>query len=68
MSGANINGTDSDSMTALHIASSKGKVELCEYLIQKGAIIDVLDKKGQTPLMHAVKSKEPKVIMRNLGI
>lgn len=40
--------------TPLHRAASTGKSELCELLIEEGADVDVVDKAGQTPLVHAV--------------
>ncbi|KAF2596647.1 hypothetical protein F2Q68_00011410 [Brassica cretica] len=54
-----------DSRTPLHIAANRGKLEICDYLLQNrtiGALIDVSDKKGQTPLMHDVKSYKTKVV------
>ncbi|KAF2599304.1 hypothetical protein F2Q68_00011457 [Brassica cretica] len=46
--------------TAAQLAEDNWRFVTISY--KKRAIIDVLDKKGQTPLMHAVKSKEPKVV------
>lgn len=38
----------------LHRAASIGNSEMCELLIEEGAIVDITDKAGQTPLMNAV--------------
>ena len=38
----------------MHRAVGTGKAQLCELLIEEGADIDVVDRVGQTPLMHAV--------------
>ncbi|KAF2295016.1 hypothetical protein GH714_030185 [Hevea brasiliensis] len=40
--------------TPLHPAVSTGKSELCEFLIEKGAEVDAIDRTCQTSLMIAV--------------
>ncbi|KAM6124599.1 CARD- and ANK-domain containing inflammasome adapter protein-like [Pterocles gutturalis] len=48
-----INALNSSSETLLHVAAANGHPTIMEYLISKGAKIDVKDKKGRTPLHRA---------------
>ena len=50
--GANIEATD-DFQTPLHIACENGHLPIVQYLIEKGAKIDVFDGFQQTPLHYA---------------
>jgi ankyrin repeat protein len=47
---------DKYSMSALAWASLNGNTEIMNLLIEKGADIDLIDRDGNTPLMHAVWS------------
>ena len=47
---------NSEGRTALHVAAESGSVSTLSYLIQQGALIDVADINGLTPLMVAVRS------------
>jgi len=38
----------------LHRAAGSNQIEICEYLLSKGAFIDVVDGAGRTPLYWAV--------------
>ncbi|KAF5618686.1 ankyrin repeat domain protein [Fusarium sp. NRRL 52700] len=49
-SGADVNTSDMDDLTPLHVASSKGLTDMVEILIQKGADLNVKDVAGRTPL------------------
>jgi len=51
--GIDINTSDEDGNTALHLAVIKGNLELTQYLIQKGAKINQKDGNGDTPLANA---------------
>lgn len=42
--------------TALLCSSRKGQNEVVRYLINKGALLDAMDKDGYTPLMYAAKA------------
>uniref|UniRef100_A0A8B9N0T3 Uncharacterized protein n=1 Tax=Accipiter nisus TaxID=211598 RepID=A0A8B9N0T3_9AVES len=50
-----INALNSSSETLLHVAAANGHLTIMEYLISKGAKIDVKDKKGRTPLHSAAE-------------
>ncbi|KAM9283641.1 LOW QUALITY PROTEIN: CARD- and ANK-domain containing inflammasome adapter protein-like [Morus bassanus] len=50
-----INALNSSSETLLHVAATNGHLTIMEYLISKGAKIDVKDKKGRTPLHRAAE-------------
>uniref|UniRef100_A0A663FKD5 Uncharacterized protein n=1 Tax=Aquila chrysaetos chrysaetos TaxID=223781 RepID=A0A663FKD5_AQUCH len=50
-----INALNSSSETLLHVAAANGHLTIMEYLISKGAKIDVKDKKGRTPLHGAAE-------------
>ncbi len=52
--GANVNATDSRGQTALHGAAQKGWDQVVQYLADRGAKLDVKDKKGLTPLDAAM--------------
>jgi ankyrin repeat protein len=45
-----------DARTYLHWAAAKGNVEIIEYLLNKGAKMDVQDSHGATPLFFAASS------------
>lgn len=47
---ANSNTCNSNGVSALHMASISGNIEIIEYLTKKGAIIDILDLNKATPL------------------
>ncbi|OXB64557.1 hypothetical protein ASZ78_016009 [Callipepla squamata] len=50
-----INALNSSNETLLHVAASKGHLTIMEYLISKGAKLDVMDLKGRTPLHRAAE-------------
>mmetsp|Transcript_25294 Transcript_25294/g.28129 ORF Transcript_25294/g.28129 Transcript_25294/m.28129 type:complete len:157 (+) Transcript_25294:21-491(+) len=41
----------------LHVAASRGRREVIEFLIDKGANIEAVDSDGQTPIVFAVKHR-----------
>ena len=53
--GADVNATDYNNLTALYYASQDGRIEMARILIEKGAIIDVRDPYGNTPLTKAIQ-------------
>uniref|UniRef100_A0A8C4XV41 Uncharacterized protein n=1 Tax=Falco tinnunculus TaxID=100819 RepID=A0A8C4XV41_FALTI len=50
-----INALNSSRGTLLHVAAANGHLTIMEYLISKGAKIDVKDKEGRTPLHRAAE-------------
>jgi palmitoyltransferase len=48
--------------SSIHLASMFGHSDIVAYLVAKGQDVDLLDKHGMTPLMHAaarVKNRDP---------
>mmetsp|Transcript_12130 Transcript_12130/g.36978 ORF Transcript_12130/g.36978 Transcript_12130/m.36978 type:complete len:860 (+) Transcript_12130:144-2723(+) len=54
-SGVNINFSDYDHRCALHLAAAEGQLEVVKYLLEKGALLNVKDRWGVTPLDEADK-------------
>ncbi|KAH9630530.1 hypothetical protein HF086_018446 [Spodoptera exigua] len=52
-----------EGVTPLHIASSQGSVQLIELLIEYGAMIDVQDFDGDTPLHDAVLAMQNEALV-----
>uniref|UniRef100_A0A670I2Z0 Uncharacterized protein n=1 Tax=Podarcis muralis TaxID=64176 RepID=A0A670I2Z0_PODMU len=50
-----INAVNSEDETLLHIAAAHGHTEIIDYLIGRGAKLEVKDKKGRTPLHRAAE-------------
>ena len=48
--GADVNATNQNGDTALHIAASKGSNAIVQLLVAKGAKLNLKNKLGQTPL------------------
>lgn len=53
---ANVNARDHRFRTALHIAASFGRSQVCKYLIEKGADPNANDEQGKTPLFMCCES------------
>lgn len=53
---------DYDFRTPLHIAASRGKFEIAQYLINRGAKVNQCDRWGRTPLYDAVQNKHKKMV------
>ncbi len=51
--GADVNAANSMGITAVIGAANRGSDDLIEFLVQKGAKLDVKDKEGRTPLVWA---------------
>lgn len=60
--GANLNGTDYDARTPLHLAGAFGQVDMVDYLLAQGADINAKDRWGHTPLDDAYRSKHAGLI------
>lgn len=57
--GANVGAANHDGLTALHAAAANGADAIVQFLIAKGAKIDVRDKYQQTPLSIAAGERLP---------
>ena len=57
-----VNFRDYDRRTALHIAASEGHVDICRYLVAKGAKINRSDRMGGSPLDDAHRHRNPEVV------
>lgn len=53
-----INTCDSQGNTALHVAVENGRIEICNVLLNNGAIPDIHNKSGMTPLHIAAKENK----------
>jgi ankyrin repeat protein len=51
--GANVNATDTNGVTPIHIASEKGHTEIVRFLVNNGADVHCKDTDGDTPLHDA---------------
>uniref|UniRef100_A0A672TZ81 Uncharacterized protein n=1 Tax=Strigops habroptila TaxID=2489341 RepID=A0A672TZ81_STRHB len=61
-----INALNSSSETLLHVAAANGHVTIMEYLISKGAKVDVKDKNGRTPLHRAAEKGHDRTMVEML--
>ncbi|KAF9987495.1 hypothetical protein BGZ75_000538 [Mortierella antarctica] len=52
--------------TLLHVAARAGSLELVDYLISRGALLDSLDSEGRTPLHTAAENSAPLDVLRLL--
>jgi ankyrin repeat protein len=50
-----------DKSTALNEASMAGELDVCQFLLEKGARIDPRDRFGETPLMKAAGGGHPEI-------
>ncbi len=64
-----VNFRDYDRRTAMHVAASEGHLEICKYLVQKGARINRSDRWGGSPLDDSSRHRHKDVIqyLRTLG-
>ena len=51
--GADVNAANSMGLTAVFGAANRGSDDILEYLVEKGARLDVKDKEGRTPMVWA---------------
>jgi ankyrin repeat protein len=51
--GMDVNAVNSMGLTAVHGAANRGSDDIIQFLVEKGAKLDVKDKEGRTPLMWA---------------
>lgn len=57
--GADVNQTDSDGLTPLHIATQKGSLVMSKILVKHQADMEALDRQGHTPLLNALIARNP---------
>jgi ankyrin repeat protein len=57
--GGDVNAANKAGDTALHRAAAKGSNKLIEFLVERGARLDVENKRGKTPLAIASRSGPP---------
>lgn len=57
-----IDATDQQGMTALHIAISRGYEDVCRYLIDSGASINISTKQGRTCLHLAANAGSTDIV------
>jgi 26S proteasome non-ATPase regulatory subunit 10 len=48
--GASVNAADGGGAAALHLAASKGRVEVARVLLERGASVDAVSAQGNTAL------------------
>ena len=60
--GANLNQTDYDGRTAMHMACSAGRYKVVETLLKLGANANVKDRWGSTPMSLAITNKQQMII------
>ncbi|THU59490.1 hypothetical protein C4D60_Mb07t02670 [Musa balbisiana] len=61
-SGVDVNFSDIDGRTALHVAACQGFAEVVELLIRRGAKVDPQDRWGSSPLADAMHYRNHEVI------
>jgi FOG: Ankyrin repeat len=62
-SGVNVNVHSPNSQrTPLHIAASKGKLEIVKTLVENGANLEITNLNGRTPLYSAIESSRTEII------
>jgi ankyrin repeat protein/Flp pilus assembly protein TadD len=57
-----INSRDDNGQTPLHLAVISGSIEICQYLIDKGAHLNTKDFDGHTPLEKAELNRNQRII------
>jgi ankyrin repeat protein len=60
--GVDINGTNYDRRTALHMSAAEGNLRVVELLLEHGATKDLKSRWGRTPLAEAVYEKQTHVV------
>ena len=60
--GTNLNATDANSNSALHVAAFYDSAEAAEWLLKNGAFVDIRGGDGGTPLITAAFFGHPKTV------
>jgi glutamate dehydrogenase len=61
--GLDVNQSDYDMRTALHLAASEQRLPVVKFLVEKGAAVNVVDRFGGTPLEYSIMSKNKEMTM-----
>ena len=56
--GVDLNSTDYDKRSALHLACSENKLEIVKFLLKKNINTDVFDRWNNKPIQDSIKNKE----------
>lgn len=64
--GVDINSTNSEGLTALHISVEYERINIIDFLLENGAEIDIQCNKGNTPLMHGIEKNVQEEIINKL--
>jgi ankyrin repeat protein len=57
-----VNGPGASDRTPLHRSAGAGHMEICEYFLSKGAVVDQVDKSGRTPLHWAAIAGSSEIV------
>lgn len=57
-----INESDYEGRTALHIAASEGHLNIVKYLVNHGSDVDIKDSRGNTALDDAIRENKQDVV------
>ena len=60
--GIGLDGQDYDARSALHLASSEGKLEAVKFLVENGANIYIKDSRGSDPLDDAMRENRTHIV------
>ena len=66
--GINLNISDYDGRTPLHLAASEGHLEVVKYLVNKGVDITPKDRWGNTALADAILNKQDHIALYLKGL
>ena len=61
--GYDLNESDYDGRTALHLACANGKIEVVNYLVNKGVNLFAEDRMGDKPIDDAIRSEHGDVVV-----
>jgi ankyrin repeat protein len=65
--GADVNAVNAQGNTAVHLAAQRGNDRIIEYLVSKGAKLDIVNKGNRTPLDMAGNNKTTAALIQSLG-
>ncbi|KAK4209150.1 hypothetical protein QBC37DRAFT_378333 [Rhypophila decipiens] len=65
--GGDVNSKTTDGLAPLHLAASKGHLEVCRYLLDQGACIDAQGGKKKNTALHMAVSNDDAELVPNTG-